>query len=131
MKISEFKINDEYTTCGKDERLFDMIKKISGNMDSDRRINHIVVTENKKPIGVISFRDIVLRLMNEKRAIGDIKVEEIMTTPVVTAKLDKNAKEIFNLMGAMGFRSLPVVDDKENLVGCITINDLAEKLGKK
>jgi CBS domain-containing protein len=94
-------------------------------------MTYIIVTENKKPIGIIGFRDIVMKLMGEKTAFGNIYAEKIMTSPIITVKKDRDAKEIYNLMIGMGFRSLPVVDNKENLVGCITINDLVEKFGKK
>ena len=131
MKISEFSIHDEYISCNKNEKILDILKKVRENKEPNKKINYIVVIDDKKPVGIISFRDIVLRLVGEKKVIGDIKAEDVMTTPVMTTKLSRDAKEIFNLMVQMGFRSLPVVDDKENLMGCITINDLAEKIDEK
>jgi len=127
MKISEIKIQDEYITCDVKDKISDKLREIMKN--KDKRINYIIVTELDKPVGIIGFRDIVLRLLNEKRKIGDILAEEIMASPVVTTKKDKNINEVFNLMSSMGFRSLPVVDDDEKLIGCISINDLMNAIG--
>ncbi len=126
MKIDEFEIRDEYITCEKNEKLFEILKRAKEDKNQ-KKMTYIIVTENKKPIGIIGFRDIVMKLMGEKTAFGNIYAEKIMTSPIITVKKDRDAKEIYNLMIGMGFRSLPVVDNKENLVGCITIGDLAGK----
>jgi len=126
MRIDEFEIKDEYICCEKKDKIIDILKMIKEKKE-EKKITYVIVVEDNKPIGIISFRDIVLKLMGKKTPLGDISANDVMTSPVMTVKNDKDAKEAQNLMIGMGLKSLPVVDDNENLVGCVTINDLVEK----
>jgi len=130
MKIDEFNINDEYVFCEKNEKILDILKKIKENRDQ-KKIVYVIVVDNQKPIGIISFRDIVLKLMGKQTPLGDIVAENVMSKPIITVKQGRDSSEVYKLMMGMGFRSLPVVDEEDKLVGSITISDLIEKMDKK
>ena len=97
-------------------------------MKQNKRFNHALVLDGKKPVGIISLRDIVERVVAEQRNILEAKAREIMTSPVVTVKSSKDLKEIARLMTTRNFLSLPVVNDQDELLGVVSIYDIIEKL---
>ncbi len=86
-------------------------------------VGFIPVVENKKLIGVVTDRDLVVRGYAEKRS-GSFEVKEVMSTDVVTASSDMTVDEASHLMARNQIRRLPVVDNGE-LVGIVAIGDLA------
>ncbi len=121
---------DEYIVCDKKDRIVDVLKEVKRKGSAKKKINYVIPLENKKPIGIISFRDVALKLMNEKRPLGEIRAEDVMSTPIVTVNKDRDAEDTLKLMVKMGFRSLPVVDQKGELRGCVSLSDLSQNLVK-
>lgn len=89
---------------------------------NENNISGVPITEGKKLVGILTHRD----LRFEKNL--TLKIEEVMTKKVVTAKegiaLDK-AKEILQ---KNRIEKLPVVDDHGNLIGLITIKDIEQAM---
>lgn len=54
----------------------------------------------------------------------DMKVEEIMSRPVITVRADTGIKQAARLLMELGISALPVVDDHESLVGIVSEADL-------
>lgn len=93
---------------------------------TEKNIGSVIVVENNKPIGIITERDIV-------RAIGkgkglETKAEEIMTKSLITIREDSPITGALALMRQFNIRHLPVIDDKGNLKGILSIRDVAKAL---
>lgn len=85
----------------------------------------------RKPVGIITDRDLVIEIMSAELdpsqiAVGDILVSELLT-------IDENAGvfEAIELMRSGGVRRLPVVGDKGALIGILALDDLLELLAEE
>jgi CBS domain-containing protein len=124
MKVKDCKINDDFVSCDIGDNVF----KISQMMKQNKRFNHAIVLDGKVPVGVISIRDIVDRVVAEQRNTMEATAKEIMTSPVVTIKSSESLTEVGRMMTTRNFLSLPVVNDDNELLGVISIYDIIEKL---
>lgn len=78
-------------------------------------IGAVPITDNKKLIGLITHRDVLLA---GDEAAG-LKVKDLMTKELVTVDKKTNIKDISELMANTGFQRIPVVENG-NLIGLIT-----------
>jgi len=92
-------------------------------------IGDLVVIDGKTPVGIVTERDFVRRVIAKRKAL-DSKVSEIMTTPLWVVYVDNSLNEAARKMVARKIRRLPVLE-KNELVGIITSTDLARHLSKK
>ena len=89
-------------------------------------IGSIIVVQERRPVGIITERDILQKVVERCLDPNLCKAKDIMTTPTVTAKEDLTVDEAANLMATHKFRRIPIVRHNE-LVGIITATDLIEK----
>ena len=91
-------------------------------MIADAHVGCVVITDGTSPIGIVTERDIVQRIVS-KDLLSSTKVSEIMTTPLITAKPNYTLWELAELMKTNSIHKMPVEKDG-NLVGMITATDL-------
>jgi CBS domain-containing protein len=84
----------------------------------------IVLDAAGAPVGIISERDII-RALARGGEVLDARVDELMSSPVVTGTSNDDLEGVLRTMTSRRFRHLPVVDDGE-LVGMVTIADLVK-----
>ena len=89
-----------------------------------KRIRHLVVMRNGEVAGIVSDGDIRALPPGEVRS-----VEEVMTTPAVSATSDMTIRKAANLLRGRSIGCLPVMDG-EDLVGIVTTTDLLERIGR-
>jgi acetoin utilization protein AcuB len=89
-----------------------------------RRIRHLVVMQNGEVAGIVSDGDIRSLGPGETRI-----VEDVMTTPAVSATSDMTMRKAANLLRGRSIGCLPVLDDGD-LVGIVTTTDLLERIGR-
>lgn len=91
----------------------------------DEDTGAVPVVENGRPVGMVTDRDIVVRVVADggqlSKSIGDI-----VTTGVVSATPDMSTREAAELMSEHQIRRLPVVEN-ERIVGIVSLGDLAVK----
>jgi CBS domain-containing protein len=96
------------------------------DMLAEHRIGALVVSSDGKAVeGIVSERDIVLRLHDRGPEILDAKVVEIMTVDVSTCRPDELLENLMALMTNQRFRHVPVVAEGA-LVGIISIGDVVK-----
>jgi len=90
--------------------------------------NHIgivpVCDQNKKVVGVVTDRDLVLRCMACDKKPKNLPVSEIMTTKVQTAGPDDEIEQATEKMCDSNIRRIPIVENG-CLKGMLTISDLS------
>jgi CBS domain-containing protein len=86
-------------------------------------IGSVVVTENGKPVGMLTERDIMKRVCPQELCSRKITVGEIMSKPLVTIEADAKLGEAALLMMDKGIRRLLVVE-KGEVVGIVTQKDV-------
>jgi len=87
------------------------------------RVGALLVEELGRPIGILTERDIMTRLVLEQRDPSRTTVEEIMTTDVLCIDPDRSPEEAMSIMTARRVRHLPVVDGR-SVIGIVSIGDL-------
>jgi CBS domain-containing protein len=85
----------------------------------------IVPTLDQKISGILTFRDIVEKIISLERTPTRTKVSEIMTRKVKTCHPTSTVSEVVKLMKRNRLRRVPVVDERERLVGIVTTFDIA------
>src|SRR5688572_20147427 len=91
----------------------------------DQRLSCLVVCEKRKPVGIISERDLV-RVLNtvlENGANTPGTAFDVMSSPVLTIRASESVATAMALARSRGFRRLPIVDADGFLVGLVTQSD--------
>jgi CBS domain-containing protein len=119
------KIRDVMTRDVEVARPTDTIQQVARRM-SELDTGFMPVCDGRKVQGVITDRDIVIRVVAEN---GDVNapVSQYMTESVEFAREDENMDKIADRMGDDQIRRMIVVDDSENLVGVVSLGDLARE----
>jgi len=87
----------------------------------------VPVVDGKKVIGLITDRDIVVRCIAEGKNPMDTRVGDAMTKSVRKVKEDATINEVLTMMSSAEIRRLPVVDRNDDLVGIVSIGDVARE----
>jgi len=75
--------------------------------------------------GLVTFRDIVMKVVYPLTKTRESKVEKIMSKSLVTCNPDSTVLDVVKIMKNRHLRRIPVVDAKNKLVGLVTDFDLA------
>jgi CBS domain-containing protein len=94
----------------------------------DEDAGAVPVVDNGRAIGIVTDRDIVVRVVAEGGQLNS-PVRDIVTNSLVSATPDMSTREAAQLMSDHQIRRLPVVEN-DRLVGIVSIGDLAVKEGK-
>ncbi len=89
----------------------------------DEGIGSLIVLEKNKPIGILTERDIVTKIVAEDKESKKIKVKDVMSAPLISVHPDLDIYEAARKMAALEIRRLPIIDEKK-LMGMITETDL-------
>lgn len=91
---------------------------------SERRIGAVIVSsDGRKADGILSERDIVRELGQSGAEVLDRKVSEMMTSKVSTCVCADDALAVLERMTQGRFRHLPVVDERGEMLGVVSIGD--------
>ena len=94
------------------------------------RVGAIVVTEQQRPVGIVTDRDIAMA-MALRGASGTTAVQDVMTCPVTTVSQDQGIFDVTRQMMENALRRVPVVDDRGRLVGLVALDDLLVLLSRE
>ncbi|MCI0672068.1 MAG: CBS domain-containing protein [Myxococcaceae bacterium] len=94
-------------------------------------IGALAVLEDGKLVGIVTDRDITVRITARGRSPGDAPVRDAMTAPVVTCREDDPLTEAERLMEEHAVRRLVVVNAWHQPVGLISLDDLATIPGER
>jgi acetoin utilization protein AcuB len=93
-----------------------------------RNIHHLVVIDGPKVVGLVSHRDLAGNMGN--RVLADLKVCDVMTRTLITARPHTSLSEAADLMTGYTIGCLPILGDDKKLVGIVTITDLLMLLSR-
>jgi CBS domain-containing protein len=83
-----------------------------------------VVSDANEPVGIVTDRDLVVRVVAEGKAPDTVRVSEVYTENPVTVEPEESLDEALRLMAQHKVRRLPVVEDGR-LVGVLAQADVA------
>jgi CBS domain-containing protein len=90
-------------------------------------IGSIIVVQGERPVGIITARDILVRLVEQCLAPGVLTAKQIMTSPLVTISESATIEEAAKLMAKKKIKTLPVMDNNK-LGGVVTFTDIVFKV---
>ena len=85
------------------------------------------IVEGDKLIGMLTDRDITIRVVAEGRNPDQVKVREVASTQVVTIDPQQDLSEALRIMAKHQVRRLPVVEEDGKLVGVVAQADIARE----
>lgn len=89
-----------------------------------QRVGDVIVVEEKKPVGILTDRDLVARVMAAGLESNTVLVRDIMSAPPVTVPRNQELSIAIELMSLHGIRRLPIVDEEGRLVSILTLDDI-------
>ena len=87
----------------------------------------IIVDSHDKPMGIVTERDMLKRVMLQARDPRRARISFIMSKPLITVSPETDLREAINLMTERRIKKLPVVEDG-NLLGLLSITDIVRSL---
>lgn len=99
-----------------------------------RYVNSLIVrkTESNPDYGIVTSIDICDKIVAQERNPSEVKVREIMSSPLITVAKNATVQECARLMMEKRIHHLPVVDEHGNVIGMISATDflfIAEAMG--
>ena len=108
----------------------DTVLKAAELMKSEN-VGSIPVIENEqtqKLIGIVTDRDLTLKIVAEGRDPKSMKVDAVMTHKVVTCRAEDDLQKALDAMAEHQLRRIPIVDANNRVVGIIAQADVATRV---
>ncbi|OFV67713.1 MAG: histidine kinase [Candidatus Syntrophoarchaeum caldarius] len=90
---------------------------------NERDVDSVIVLDSKKPVGIVTYGDIVRKVLLKDRDAKKTTIKEIMTSPLTYADPEDDINAVLRTMYRHGIRKLPVLKDGD-LVGIIADIDI-------
>ena len=87
---------------------------------------YLIVLRNDQPLGIVTEKDMINKVLAKRLDPLKIKVQEIMSSPLITVDPDTELTAAAELMKEKNVRKLPVAKDGI-LYGVITARDIADE----
>jgi len=127
MKCKEIMTKDPVCCLPDDE-----VQKAAKLMkDEDVGVIPIIEDEDTKTLlGIVTDRDLALRVVAENRDIISTRIKDVMTTGAVSCRPDDDLQKALDAMEENQVRRIPVVDHNQTIVGIIAQADVATRLSE-
>jgi len=103
----------------------------AAKMMRDEDVGIAPIVEGDRLVGVLTDRDIAVRVVAEGGDSEQTKVTDVMSRDLVTLDPDQDLDEALRLMARHQVRRLPVVEEDGRLVGVVAQADVAEHAGNQ
>jgi len=117
VRIEELMVK-KVVTVKASEKVIDAVKLMNKH-----EIGCLVVVNDGKAVGILTERDMLKRVLAKSKDPKKIKVEQVMSVPLVTIKPQSKIEDSARLMFRMEIKKLPVVENGQ-LLGLVTLTDL-------
>ena len=114
--VKEFMIKNVVTV-----NALDSIKETARTMYL-KKVGAVIVVEDKKPVGIITVRDIVNSIGPFENSLNSL-VKEIMSQPLIHIHPDESIIDVAEIMTSKNIHKLPIIVDDE-ILGIISSSDL-------
>ena len=108
----------------------DMVDQAAQLMKDDDvgSIPVIADQKTKRLLGIITDRDLAIKVVAPAREVSAVRVEEVMTHDPVTCHADDDLNEAIDAMEMHQVRRIPVVDGNNRIIGIIAQADIATRV---
>lgn len=101
------------------------VREVAARM-RDRNIGAVPVCEEGRLLGMLTDRDLALRVLAEGRDPETTLVQEVMSTDIATCAPDDRLDDVLLMLAGRQIRRVPVVSADGRLVGLVTLAKIAE-----
>jgi CBS domain-containing protein len=91
-----------------------------------KNVTAIVVTENGKPAGIFTERDVLKRVASKEVPVKETKVKQVMTAPIITMAETALVGDVLAEMSRRDIRNMPVKADNGDLIGLISMPEILQ-----
>ena len=99
-------------------------------MKRSRAGSVIVIDKKKQPVGIITERDMVKRVCFKNVSSSRIKVEDIMSSPLITIMCYDSIDTASRIMTRNNIKRLVVLEPDNRIVGVLSVSDITKHLAK-
>jgi len=114
-------MTNEFIAYPPELTIHDAIEKFKVDAHEAESVYYIYIVENEKLIGITTLKDMILHA-------PDLPLSEIMETKLKTVSPDTNQRVVAETISKYNLLAMPVVDDKGDLLGIVTIDDIVDIL---
>jgi CBS domain-containing protein len=102
------------------------------NILSEKKIGALpVLNDQNKLCGMLSERDIIQKISNDKKIdFSHTQIRSIMTTKVITCNINTESNVLMTIMTNYKIRHIPIIE-KNSLIGIVSIGDVVKRLLEK
>ncbi len=86
-------------------------------------IGCLIVTKHGKPIGLVTERDLLKRVLAKSKKPAKLKIWQIMSAPLIIGDLNTDIEDTIKFMLKMKIKKLPIVKSGK-LLGLVTLTDI-------
>ena len=114
----------------KDPIVVDMLTPVRevAKLMRDRAVSSVIIVKNERPVGIITERDLVRRVLATNRDPESLKAFDICTKPVIAVSDLSSIEDAIDLMRENKIRRVVIVDGNDRAVGILTTDDLGYNL---
>ena len=104
------------------------VQTAAGRMHARKVGTLLILDESRAPIGIVTDRDLAIRVLAEGKDPCQTTVAEVMSEVPTTVTEETPIEQALGIMRSGPFRRLPVVDQQGTLVGLLSIDDVIDLL---
>jgi CBS domain-containing protein len=104
------------------------VKEIAARMEKDD-IGAVPIGRDDKLVGMVTDRDIALRVAAKGLDAAKTTAEQVMTKGVIFCRDEESVEDAVHLMDQRKIRRQPVLDKDKRMIGMLSLGDVAHASG--
>ena len=91
-----------------------------------KNVTAVVITENGKPSGIFTERDVLKRVAAKEVAVKETPIKQVMTAPIITMPRTALVGDVLAEMSRRDIRNMPVSADGGDLIGLVSMPEILQ-----
>lgn len=96
----------------------------------ERKIDSVIVSEDNKPVGILTLRDIVYKVLAENRDPSKTKTGDVASKPLIYVLSNMKVRDALKIMMEKDIRRLPVID-RDKIIGVLVLRTVIGNLAER
>ena len=86
-------------------------------------VGSVIVTNNSRPVGIITSKNILNRVVEPRLDAGTVRAKDIMSSPIITIEPDASVEDAAKLLAKKKIKKLAVMD-RDKIIGVLSTSDI-------